>query len=128
MDSLGSGKPCPKLEPPPKLPAPATSTLLGGSWDLVSKVIRTLIGVISIVTLIITLVTKSHDPLSMCQPLRSKAWTWVERVFPAVSSRSLCLRLSEPYHSGPTSKARPDPDPKADGREILPYVITKLKS
>ena len=39
--------------------------LLGGSWDLVSKVISTLIGVISIVTLIITIVTKSHDPLSM---------------------------------------------------------------
>ena len=38
--------------------------LLGGSWDLVSKVISTLIGVISIVTLTITLVTKSHDPLS----------------------------------------------------------------
>ena len=38
--------------------------LLGGSWDLVSKVISTLIGVIGIVTLIITLVTKSHDPLS----------------------------------------------------------------
>ena len=38
---------------------------LGGSWDLVSKVISTLIGVISIVALIITLVTKSHDPLSM---------------------------------------------------------------
>ena len=37
---------------------------LGGSWDLVSKVISTSIGVISIVTLIITLVTKSHDPLS----------------------------------------------------------------
>ena len=39
-------------------------TLLGGSWDLVSKVISTLIGVISIVTLIITLVTRSQDPLS----------------------------------------------------------------
>ena len=38
--------------------------ILGGSWDLVSKVISTLSGVISIVTLIITLVTKSHDPLS----------------------------------------------------------------
>ena len=38
--------------------------LLGGSWDLVSKVISTLIGVIGIVTLITTLVTKSHDPLS----------------------------------------------------------------
>ena len=38
--------------------------ILGGSWDLVSEVINTLIGVISIVTLIITLVTKSHDPLS----------------------------------------------------------------
>ena len=37
---------------------------LGGSWDLVSKVISTLIRVISIVTLIITLATKSHDPLS----------------------------------------------------------------
>ena len=34
--------------------------LLGGSWDLVSKVISTVIGVISIVTLIITQVTKSH--------------------------------------------------------------------
>ena len=35
---------------------------LGGSWDLASKVRSTLIGVISIVTLIITLVTTSHDP------------------------------------------------------------------
>ena len=41
-----------------------TSRLLKGSWDLVSKVISTLIGVISIVTLCITLVSKSHDPLS----------------------------------------------------------------
>ena len=39
-------------------------TVLGGSWDLVSKVISTLNEVISIVTLIITLVTKSHDPSS----------------------------------------------------------------
>ena len=43
--------------------------LLGGSWDLVSRVISTLIGVISniitIVTLLITLVTKSHAPPSM---------------------------------------------------------------
>ena len=38
--------------------------VLGGSWDLVSKVTSALIGVISIVTLTITLVTKSHDPLS----------------------------------------------------------------
>ena len=38
--------------------------LLGGSWDLVSKVISTLNEVISIVTLIITIVTKSHDPSS----------------------------------------------------------------
>ena len=30
-----------------------------------SKVLSTLLGVISIVTLIITLVTKSHDPLSI---------------------------------------------------------------
>ena len=36
--------------------------VLGGSWDLVSKVISTLFGVISIVTLIISPVTKSHDP------------------------------------------------------------------
>ena len=50
----------------PPLPCPVLYLcwLLGGSWDLVSKVISTLIGVISIVTLIITLVTKSHDPLS----------------------------------------------------------------
>ena len=40
------------------------NTILGGSWDLVSKVISPLIGVISIVTLVITLLTKSHDPLS----------------------------------------------------------------
>ena len=44
----------------PSLPV----VLLGGSWDLVSKVISILSGVISVVTLIITLVTKSHDPLS----------------------------------------------------------------
>ena len=48
------------IEEPPTEPQP----LLGASWDLVSKVISTLIGVISIVTLIITLVTKSHDPSS----------------------------------------------------------------
>ena len=41
-----------------------TRQVLGGSWDLVSKVISTLNEVISIVTLIITLVTKSHDPSS----------------------------------------------------------------
>ena len=39
-----------------------------GSWDLVSRVISSLIGVMSnynyIVTLLITLVTKSHDPPS----------------------------------------------------------------
>ena len=40
------------------------STILGGSWDLVSKVTSTLIGGISIATPIITLVTKSHDPVS----------------------------------------------------------------
>ena len=41
--------------------------LLGGSWDLVSMVFSTSTGLISnirIVTLIITLVTNSHDPLS----------------------------------------------------------------
>ena len=32
--------------------------------DLVSKVISTFIGVVSILTLIIALVTKSHDPLN----------------------------------------------------------------
>ena len=43
------------------------SRLLGGSWDLVSKVISALIGVnvvISMVTLTISRVTKTHDPLS----------------------------------------------------------------
>ena len=38
--------------------------ILGGSGDLVSKVTSTLIGVLSIVTLFISLVTKSHDPFS----------------------------------------------------------------
>ena len=42
----------------------ARFNVLGGSWDLVSMVISTLIGVINIVTPITTLVTKSHDPLS----------------------------------------------------------------
>ena len=37
--------------------------LLGGSRDLVSEVISTFIGDISTVTLLTTLVTKSHDPL-----------------------------------------------------------------
>ena len=40
------------------------TSMLGGSWDLVSKVISTLSGVTSVVTVIITVVTKSHDPLS----------------------------------------------------------------
>ena len=42
--------------------------VLEGSWDLVSRVVSTLIRVISryitIVTLIITLLSQSHDPLS----------------------------------------------------------------
>ena len=50
--------------------------VLGGSWDLVNEVISTIFGVISIDTLFITLVTKSHDPsgkaplLSLSQPHR----------------------------------------------------------
>ena len=48
--------------------AGAPKPLLGGSSDLVSKVISTLIGVISIVTL----VTKSHDPLSTAPPFIPK--------------------------------------------------------
>ena len=51
---------------------PNPQGLLGGSWDLVSKVISTVIGAIStyksIVTMFITLVTKSHDPLSTSNP------------------------------------------------------------
>ena len=47
--------------------------LLGGSWDVVSKVISTLIGVISIGALIITLVTKSHDPLGTGEPIATTA-------------------------------------------------------
>ena len=58
----------------------STSDMLGGSWDLVSKVISTLIGVISTVTLIITLVTKSHDPLSavfvVFITVKKKPWPW----------------------------------------------------
>ena len=46
-------------------------SILKGPWDLVSKVITTLIGVISIVTLLITLVTKSHDPLSTGEPRKA---------------------------------------------------------
>ena len=41
---------------------------LGGSWDLASRLISTLIGVeslIHVVALFITLVTKSHEPLSV---------------------------------------------------------------
>ena len=45
--------------------------LLGGSWDLVSKVKSTLIGD-RIVTLFITQVSKSHDPLSRVQELGFK--------------------------------------------------------
>ena len=59
------------------------TSLLGGSWDLVSKVISTLIGVISIVTLIITLVAKSHDPLSKSIVLSPK---------PAPELRTPCAR------------------------------------
>ena len=39
--------------------------VLGGSWDLVSKVISTFIGVISIVTLTITVVTKLLSPMTL---------------------------------------------------------------
>ena len=69
---------------------PNPTTLLGGSGDLVSKVISPLIGVIliiiSIATLFITLVTKSHDPSSMLLGSRSGlsllkgSWDLVTRV------------------------------------------------
>ena len=48
----------------------------GGSWDLVSKVISILVGIIhvtTIVTLFITLVTTYHDPSSKPQVLRQAA-------------------------------------------------------
>ena len=47
-----------------RLRALPRAMVLGGSWDLVSKVISALIGIILMVTLFITLVTKSHDPPS----------------------------------------------------------------
>ena len=58
---------------------PSRKTLLGGSWDLVSKVISPLIGVIInckySYALFITLVTKSHDPLS--KPIRNGIQAWL---------------------------------------------------
>ena len=57
--------------------SPIDYGLLRASWDLISGVISTLIGVISrynditIVTLLITLLTKSHDPLSMDYTLKN---------------------------------------------------------
>ena len=50
--------------------------LLGGSWDLVNKVISTFIG-------IITLVTQSHDPLSV---LRLSTVSRVFWPFPSVAN------------------------------------------
>ena len=47
------------------------STQLGGS----SKVISTLFGAIGIVTLMITLVTKSHDPLSTLNCHSQPLWS-----------------------------------------------------
>ena len=41
---------------------PFLSVILGGSWDLVSEVVSILSRVRSMVTLFITLVTKSHEP------------------------------------------------------------------
>ena len=51
----------------PKQHTRITKHPLGGSWDLVNKVIRTLNGAISFIsidTLFIPIVTKSHDCLS----------------------------------------------------------------
>ena len=39
-------------------------SLLGGSWDLVNKVINKVTILITPVKALITLLTKSHDPLS----------------------------------------------------------------
>ena len=67
--------------------------VLGGSGDLVSKVISPLIGVIgnySIVTLSITLVTKSHDPLSSLFPTSSFP-SPPAATAPAIASRAFRL-------------------------------------
>ena len=79
--------------------------LLGGSWDLVSKAISTLIGVISTVTLIITLDTKSHDPLS-----RARTGSLQPLVPSSVASfPTLCLRL--PCHVAKAVPAWTGPPP-----------------
>ena len=50
------------------------NSLLGGTWALISTIIRTLIGVISnyTYTLVITLATKSHEPFKHCSTLNAK--------------------------------------------------------
>ena len=45
-------------------------SLLGGSWDLVNKVINKVTILITPVKALITLLTKSHDPLSSMTPHR----------------------------------------------------------
>ena len=54
---------------------------MGWSWDLVSKLISTLVGVIVIVILIITPVTKSHDPLSNVVSFSSRFQSFVLVLF-----------------------------------------------
>ena len=60
-----------------------TLRVLGGSWDLVSMVaISTLIGVISnckYTSLIIFLVTKSHDTLSRLKDTARARLMWAKR-------------------------------------------------
>ena len=58
-----------RFREPPLEPAEGIVRLLGGSGDLVSKGISTpLGGGISIVTLFVTLITNSHDPVSRLRP------------------------------------------------------------
>ena len=80
-----------------------TISILGGSCDLVSNVISTSMGVISIVTLIITLVGPSYYPLSISIPVRSVQGACVAQFMMTQSSGG----LFSPWMSRLAEKSQP---------------------
>ena len=63
------GKKASNLRPPSKTRAArAQMTILKGSWDLVTRVIIKVTILITPVKVLITILTKSHDPPSILEP------------------------------------------------------------
>ena len=119
-----------KQKPKPK-PSSSAGRLLGGSWDFVRKVMGTLIGLIlvSIITLIITLITKSDDPVSRSLHKLSQIAELSEASTP--ESSSICIKAA--VHLEPGNPESQPTTVRAQGVEAVsllkrPYAVREFRA